>query len=228
MNNLLTFIIGMPGKGKTTAFRDLGSETVMYNTENKMPPFQNKGIRIAIPDNVDDLITRLKKFQGNAYPEITTVILDSFTDFSDLLLAECRAKFKGFDIFSAYNSKIFELFKALQSIENRFVFVTAHPETVTDADGNIIYRIAVKGKEFEGKVERFATCCFTAETKRKAAGPGVDYIFLTNDDGRFSAKSPMGMFKELYIPNNVKDIIKVYREFYSIPEPIQVPLAISA
>lgn len=215
--NLLTFLVGMPGKGKTTAFRNLGPETVMYNAERKMLPFKSKGIRVVVPENTEDLITKLNKFVGgDKYKEITTIVLDSFTDFSDMLLADCRKRYKGYDVFTQYNQGIFELFKVLQSIENKFIFVTAHPETVSDADGNLIYRIAVKGKEFEGKVERFATCCFTAETRKKKEGPGVDYQLLTNDDGRFSAKTPMDMFSSLYIGNDAKEIIKVYKDFYGI------------
>jgi hypothetical protein len=222
--NLLTFLVGMPGKGKTTSFRNLGPETVMYVTEHKWLPFKNNGIKVIVVTSSDDLIGKLKKFVQKPYPQIQNIILDSFTDFSDMLLAECRAKHKGFDVFNAYNAKIFELFKALQGIDNKFVFVTAHPETVQDADGNTIYRIAVKGKEFEGKVERFATCCFTAETKRKPSGKGVDYYFLTNDDGRFTAKTPMGMFEELHIDNDIKKIVDVYKTFYNIQDPPQLQI----
>jgi hypothetical protein len=220
--NLLTFLVGMPGKGKTTSFRNLGSDTVMYVTEHKWLPFKDNGIKVIVVNNSDDLITKLKKFAQKDYPQIQNIVLDSFTDFSDMLLSECRTKHKGFDVYSAYNAKIFELFRALQSIENKFIFVTAHPEILQDSEGNTIYRIGVKGKEFEGKVERFATCVFTAETKRKTNGKGVDYYLLTNDDGRFTAKTPMGMFDELYIDNDISQIIEVYKKFYGAPAALSI------
>lgn len=43
----------------------------------------------------------------------------------------------------------------------------------------------------------------------------VKYEFVTNHDGEFPAKSPIGMFKELYIPNDlgkVSELIDNYNK----------------
>ena len=43
----------------------------------------------------------------------------------------------------------------------------------------------------------------------------MQYEFVTNNDGQLPAKSPVGMFKDLYIPNDlglVSDIIDQYNE----------------
>ena len=213
--NLLSFIVGMPSTGKTTSFRNLGPETVMYNTEKKMLPFQNKGIRLASTDSVNDLLERLRKFKGNKYPEITTIVIDSFSDYSDMIMAECKAKHKGFEVYNAYNTKVYELFQVLKSIENKYIFLTGHPEVLQDADGNTIFRMAIRGKEHEGKVEKFATCVFYSDPKRKENGKGVEYRFLTNTDGRYPAKTPMGMFSEMHVENDIRRVIEVYKSFYS-------------
>jgi hypothetical protein len=215
--NLLTLLVGSPGSGKTTSFRNLGSETVLYNTEKKMLPFKNKGINVSTVADVADLMKRLKKFEGGKYPEIKNIVIDSFSDYTEMLMSECRAKYKGFDVFNAYNTEIYNLFQALKAIEGKYVFLTGHPEVLQDADGNVIYRMSVKGKEWEGKVEKVATCVFYADPKRKSDGKGVDYKFMTNTDGRFPAKTPMGMFESFHIDNDIQNIINVYDEFYGVP-----------
>ncbi len=215
--NLLTFIVGMPSTGKTTAFRNLGPETVMYNTEKKMLPFRNKGIKLVPTDTVSDLLNKLSRFKGDAYPAISTIVIDSFSDYSDMIMAECKAKFRGFEIYSAYNTKIYELFQALKAIENKYIFLTGHPEVLQDADGNTIFRMAIRGKEHEGKVEKFATCVFYSDPRKKPNGKGVEYLLLTNTDGRYPAKTPMEMFGQMYIENDVEKIIEVYRRFYEVP-----------
>ena len=213
--NLLTLIVGVPSSGKTTSFRNLGPETVLYNTERKMLPFKNKGIRLVATDTVTDLMTKLTQFRGNKFSEITTIVIDSFSDFSDMLMAECRSRYKGFDVYSAYNSKIYELFQALKAIENKFIFLTGHPEILQDAEANTIFRMAIRGKEHEGKVEKFATCVFYSDPKRKQNGRGVEYLFLTNTDGKLPSKTPMGMYDSMHIDNDVTKIIDVYKKFYA-------------
>jgi hypothetical protein len=217
----------MPSTGKTTAFRNLGSETVMYNTEKKVLPFKNKGIKMVPTESVSDLIQKLGRFKGNAYPQITNVIIDSLSDYSDMIMAECKAKHKGFEIYNAYNTKIYELFQALKAIENKYIFLTGHPEILQDADGNSIFRMAIRGKEHEGKVEKFATCVFYSDPKRKQNGRGVEYLFLTNTDGRYPAKTPMGMFNQMHIDNDIQKVIEVYKSFYA-QEPIQFKAATAA
>lgn len=217
----------MPSTGKTTAFRNLGAETVMYNTEKKVLPFKNKGIKLVPTESVSDLIQKLGRFKGNAYPQITNVIIDSLSDYSDMIMAECKAKHKGFEVYNAYNTKIYELFQALKAIENKYIFLTGHPEILQDADGNSIFRMAIRGKEHEGKVEKFATCVFYSDPKRKQNGRGVEYLFLTNTDGRYPAKTPMAMFNQMHIDNDIQKVIEVYKSFYA-QEPIQLKAASAA
>ncbi len=216
--NLLTLIVAPPGSGKTTSFRNLGAETVIYNTEKKMLPFKNTGnIRLSPANSSADLTEKLTRFVGeNKWPEIKNIIIDSFSDYADILFAECKAKYKGFDVYNAYNTALYEFFQLLKKIEGKYIFLTGHPETLADAEGNVIFRMFVRGKEWEGKLEKVATCVFYADPKRKADGKGVEYRFMTNTDGRYPAKTPMGMFADQHIPNDLAEVIKVYDAFYDI------------
>lgn len=39
--------------------------------------------------------------------------------------------------------------------------------------------------------------------------------FVTNYDGQFPAKSPVGMFEETYIPNDLGYVISKVEEYYN-------------
>ena len=38
--------------------------------------------------------------------------------------------------------------------------------------------------------------------------------FVTNNDGEYPAKSPVGMFESLYIPNDLGIVAKKMQEYY--------------
>ena len=41
----------------------------------------------------------------------------------------------------------------------------------------------------------------------------MDYVFLTNTDGEHVAKTPLGMFADKKIPNDVAKIIEIIDEY---------------
>jgi hypothetical protein len=41
------------------------------------------------------------------------------------------------------------------------------------------------------------------------------YSFVTNNDGQYPAKSPVGMFNDLYIPNDLGLVSQKINEYYS-------------
>ncbi len=210
--NLITIIGGSSGTGKSYSLRNLGKDAVVLNVERKMLPFQSKGL-VNVPINSTfKLFEAINRLHNN--DEFKTIILDSFSEFCDLLLAECKNKAKGYDVWNLYNTEIYNLFQSLKNLKNKYVFVIGHTETLMDADGLRIERMKVKGREHEGMIEKNATCVFYSKTIRKQDGNGVDYKFITNTDGYLPAKTPFGMFKEFLIDNDVAAIVKAYDKFY--------------
>ena len=47
----------------------------------------------------------------------------------------------------------------------------------------------------------------------KKDGGQIDYVFQTNDDGVYLAKTPMGMFSDLHVPNDIVEVIKKIAEY---------------
>lgn len=99
------------------------------------------------------------------------------------------------------------IFDAIDSVpEDKVIFCLAHFEEYKDKNGDSLsYRYKATGNMVdqyitpEGKFEivLFGKSTFNESEKRSVRE------FVTNDDGQFPAKSPIGMFKELYIPNDL-------------------------
>lgn len=165
--NIVTLIVGNPSTGKTTSLRNLGKETFIINAERKALPFKangavnySLGIRAATPEKGNTPALPAMSVREHMFfvleglrtsDRYTHVVIDSFSSFTDAILAECKTKYKGFDIWNSYNSIIYEFFQKLKELPNKFVFVISHIEYLQDADGNTVIRTKAKGKEWEGR-----------------------------------------------------------------------------
>jgi hypothetical protein len=101
--------------------------TGMVNCENKPLPFKNKFKHHARPTTIAEVKTALKKYADDT--TIKSICLDSLSAYMDMLISECRATKKGFDIWSAYNEEIGKFLNYIKSIQKE-VFITAHYEVL--------------------------------------------------------------------------------------------------
>lgn len=60
----------------------------------------------------------------------------------------------------------------------------------------------------------FTVVLFTDVTKDKEKG-GLQYRFITQNDGTTTAKSPRGMFPDLMIPNDLATVISMIEKYYA-------------
>lgn len=136
-------LVGPSGKGKTMSFRNMNPNTTGFiNVEDKPLPFKNKFKYHNRPKTIADTKKALKEYADNK--EINCICIDSLSAYMDMLLAECRATKKGFDIWSAYNEEIGKFLNFLKSIQKE-VFITAHYE-ILGIEGNQEKRVKVKGE----------------------------------------------------------------------------------
>lgn len=219
--SLLTIVAGVSSTGKSTSLRNLGSETVILNTEQKELPFFNEAIMNVPINSVTKLKEAIRRLSENDEKKI--IVIDSFSEYVDMVLAECKTKYKGFDVWNAYNTEIYNLFNELKAMKNKYIFVIGHTEVLADPEGARIYRVRAQGKAWEGQVEKTATCVLFSNLVPKTSGKGVLYKFLTNTDGMVPAKTPLGMFDqetELMIDNDIKQVVQRYDAFYKKANPI--------
>lgn len=138
-------VVGQSGKGKTYMFRNMNPETTGFiNVEDKPLPFKNTFKFHKRPTTSQEVFNALIEFTQN--PVITTIVVDSFSAFVDIVLAEHRKTKKGFDIWNAYNDDIGRFNQLIKRIDKE-IFVTGHYEML-NVEGAPEKRLKVKGYIF--------------------------------------------------------------------------------
>ncbi len=203
-------LVGQSGKGKTYSFRDMDINTTGFiNVENKPLPFKNNFKYHKRPNNSVEVLEAIKEYATNT--EITSIVIDSFSAYMDMVLTEARTTKKGFDVWNAYAESISKFNSFIKKCEKE-VYITAHYE-ILGVEGNMEKRVKVKGKEFEGVVEKDYTIVLYADSKFNEKGI-PSYHYLLTGEG-LSAKCPPDIFGSdtLKIENNVRLLDNKIKEF---------------
>ena len=179
-------LVGMSGRGKTMAFRNLDPNTTGFiNIENKPLPFINSFKHYCTPKRWQEAYQNLIEYAKN--DEIKVVVLDSFSAYIDSLLKTARDTKKGFDIWNFYNEEIGKLLYLIK-LYPKDIIVSAHYEWVETEEGAVEKRIMVKGKEWKGMIEKDFTIVHYADMK--IVDGKRKYTIQLNSDGKSSAKTP--------------------------------------
>ena len=216
-------IIGDSGSGKSTSTRNLDEKSTFYiNVIGKPLPFkgwkakykaldeQKKG-NLYATHKADAIVSVIKWVDKNR-PEIKTIIIDDAQYIMSFEFME-RAKEKGFDKFVEIGRHMFDVLTAPDDTRDDLTTVfLSHSEDVS-ANGFQKTKMKTIGKMLDDKitVEGLFTIVFVAYAQKK--DKVMEYVFVTQSNGTTTAKSPMGMFEELTIPNDLKDVLKVVKEY---------------
>jgi hypothetical protein len=95
--------------------------------------------------------------------------------------------------------------------ENKNFIVLTHQEL--DDDGS--YKIKTVGKMLDNKITiegMFTVVLYAHQEFDKGV---TKKMFVTNYDGRYPAKSPIGMFEDLVILNDLGIVVKKVQEYYN-------------
>ena len=193
-------IVSASGKGKTMSFRNMNPETCGFiNAESKPLPFINKFKHYCTPNTWTETYQKLIEYGKD--PEITEVVLDSFSAYIDSLLKTARETKKNFDIWNMYNEEIGKLMFLIKKYP-KDIIVSGHSANVETETGVLERRMAVKGNEWNKTgVEKDFTIVVFADVMMK--DNKRDYIFNLLSDGTTSAKTP-----PIFLPEG-KEIIAI-------------------
>lgn len=203
--------VGASGKGKTYSFRNMDENTTGFiNVELKPLPFKKTFKYHAKPKQFAGVLKALEDYAAN--PEIDVIVIDSLSAVFEILLKEARDTYANFEIWNFYNKKIGELLNKVKLVEKE-VFVTAHYEILTNED-DAEKRVKVKGKEWEGMIEKEFTFVLYAEDKFK--GDKGEYFLKLAGEG-ISAKCPPDVFGSdiMKVDNDSKVVLDKIRAFYN-------------
>ena len=221
-------IVGESGSGKSTSLRNLNpDETFIISTTGKPLPFRSWKKKYKKLKKINETeytgnyftsanyekIIKVLKVVNSKLPHIKQVVID---DFQYVLSYEFvdRATEVGYSKFSELAQHAMEILRYAEQMREdcKMIFLT-HSENVGDAL-NPKYVIKTVGKLLSEKVtlEGLFTYLFFTKVYEGDEGKMV-YKLLTNTDGTCIAKTPLGMFDELEIDNDLNEIIQVIDEY---------------
>ena len=127
-----------------------------------------------------------------------------------------RSAEKGWDVYKEIASHFFDVLKgAMDMRDDLNVIIMFHDEIEENQLlGKAQRVIKVGSKSIKEKLipEGLFTYVFFTEIRFDESGKKT-YGFLTNSDGTTTAKSPLGCFKDIYIPNDLKYVIQKIDEY---------------
>lgn len=214
--------------GKTTSVRNLKpEETFIISTTGKRP-----GIRGAKRLYPSVEITK-DKFIGNFYetsnvdnigkmmalvsakrPEIKTIIIDDY-QYVQAFESMDRVDEKGYTKYTDMAKHAYEVLKRGKSLrDDLFVCILTHSENIGD-NMSPYYKIKTLGKLLDSVItlEGLFTYVLFTRIVKDPASDVVQYKFVTNSDGTCTAKSPMGLFDELLIDNDLNLVINAIKDY---------------
>jgi len=222
-------IVGESGSGKTTSIRNLNpEETFIISTTGKRPGI--KGAKKKYPDFKVNKET--KEMSGNFYtssnieaikqmmkivnikmPQVKVLVIDDF-QYLQAFEAMARVDEKGYSKFTDMAKHAYEALKTgMDMRDDLFIVVSTHSENTGD-NINPYFKIKTQGKMLDSVITLeglFTYVLFTRVVKDDS--DNVQYKFLTNSDGTCTAKSPMGLFEDLLIDNDLDYVIKKITEY---------------
>lgn len=202
----------LPGCGKTFSTRNLPRDTTGFiNVEAKPLPYKGTFKHMFVPEKFADILEKLAEFSRT--PEITTVVLDSLSAAIDMALKELRSSgMKGFDLWAAYNDRVGSLLEYIKRVKKELL-VIGHYEILSTEDG-AERRLKVKGKEWEGWVEKeFTIVLFAEHLRPDEKGGRGEYCFWLSKPGT-SAKCPPDIFGEDILRTD-NDMAEFYNKLYA-------------
>lgn len=204
-------VVGQSGTGKSYMTKTADRKHTGYiNFERKPLPYKEEAFQFeGKPSTWGGFVKNFTDFVAN--PEITLIVVDSFTMALNTLIKEMGNRYTGYDIYKFYNREVYEFLEKLRSAE-KDILVFAHDELTKNDDGEKNKRMATHGKEFDGKLEQHFTIVLYTGTKYKEDKP---YYFLKTFEPGTSAKSPEGLFPTIEIPNDAGYIVKQLENYYS-------------
>ncbi len=216
-------VIGQSGSGKSTSLRNLDPKTTfMINVLDKPLPFRGfkKGYKPVTKENklgnyytTHDwsMVVRCIDSVNKDRPDITTLVID---DWQYILSYEFikRASEKGFDKFSDLANHGWSTMNACTTgtRPSLTTFILAH----SDMDQMGRSKLKTIGKMLDEKITLEGL--FTTVLHSRIVDG--EYMFQTQDDGDFLAKSPMGMFEEFLIPNNLQVVKGAVENYFNDEE----------
>ena len=195
-------ILGHSGSGKSTSMRNCTADRFgVINVQGKPLPFKSD----------------LKTYNTDNYPDVIRALTEGKTssfiiDDSQYLMSHeymYRAGEQGYQKYAEIGTHFFQLLETIRKLpDNKIVYLMHHIEL--DDMGRD------KAKTVGKMVDNYIVVegCFSIVLKAIATNEG--YFFRTKTNGSDPVKTPMGMFADEQIDNDLLLVDNTIRDFYGI------------
>ena len=205
MQSIAVLLIGGSGTGKTCSFRNMpANETAIINVTNKPLPYKDKGQKVVSTKDYTQIISAIKGTKKRALIIDDSGYLMSFENFD-------KANIKSYDKFTTMAQNYYKLIEAARDLDNeKICYIVMHEEV--DEDGKL------KPKAI-GKMLNQQLCIeglFTIVLRYKYENG--QYLIQTKTDGSSVVKSPIDLFEENEVPNDLYEIDKKIRDYYGFKQ----------
>lgn len=194
-------ILGASGTGKSTSLRNFKKgEIGIFNVAGKPLPFRGDLESVTTSD-YEKIKSTLMKNNKNAYVIDDSQYLMAFASFA-------RAYEKGYEKFTQFAVDFEQLLNCILAGTSKDTVVYLLHHTEEDDTGRIKAKTVGKMLDQQLTVEGMFPLVLIAKTD------GENYRFITN--GLPPAKTPMGMFADKEIDNDLKAVDAVIRDYWQL------------
>lgn len=204
----LVFILGRSGTGKSFSMRNFDKgKLAVINVQGKILPFKGgAAVEQLNTDQSEKIVIAIKNY-AKTYKSI---VVD---DFQYVMANEFmrRATERGFDKFTEIARHAWDIADCVRNLpEDVIVYVMCH--TDTDTEGT--ERLKTIGKLLDEKICLEGMSTIVLKTNVSDG----QYSFLTQNNGKDTVKSPMGMFPSYAIDNDLKYVDEKIRNYFELGE----------
>lgn len=226
MSNIV-MVLGKSGTGKSSSIKNLDpKETVVVNLLGKRLPFkgstqvynkENKNLFQL--DKYDSIVSLLKSIDSSA-PHVRNVVLD---DFTYLMRKEYfgRATEGGYNRFTEIAMHFQLVVSTCETLRQDLnVFIVMHSEEVYSDKVLTGFKASTIGNMVDNQYNPLEVVPMVLYCAVRYDGKGnPEYGFYTHrlmqGTTEIPAKTPEGMFKEDFIPNDLSLVVKAMDEYYN-------------
>lgn len=200
---IVVLCLGASGSGKSASLRNFDSKEVgVFNVASKPLPFKSDIPKID-GANYETITTSLKNNTLDTYVIDDSQYLMVFEEFDKMRIG-------GYGKFTEMAFNFYELIKCAieKTSQNTIVYFLHH--TDVDEAGRI------KAKTVGKMIDNHLTLEGLFSVVLLAGTNGTEYWFETQSDGLTTAKSPIGLFDDKKIPNDLKYVDERIRDYWGL------------
>ena len=202
MKSVPVLLIGKSGSGKSASLRNFKKDEIaIANVLGKPLPFKSD---LEAP-KVDDYNTILKAIE---HTNKKVIVID---DANYLITNEFmnKSSVKGFDKYNEMGNNFFNLINGIKNVEGgKTVYLIMHEDT--DDEGNVKPKTIGKLLDDKVNIQGMFTICI------RSMFDNGNYIFRLKTNGQDCVKTPIGLFEEEQMENDLKLVDEKIREYYEL------------